>query len=95
MKTCAPIKREDLLHNFSVLVHAMQRIYSLVSPLRFSLRYINLIHHRAIASALGSDVQWSELVAKDFIRVPCGLAGLERIAFGAEYSGPKTSRRRP
>lgn len=86
LETRAHIEREALLSDVDLLMKALVETYSTISPLRLGLRYINSISRTQIAADLGVAVAWSDLVAADFISVPCDLADLESTLFGAELT---------
>lgn len=87
LETRDHIERDALLGDFAVVMDALRSVYSPISPQRLGLRYVNIIDRHAIGAELGRDLEWRDLVADDFIRVPCRLADLEGIAFGSEFSG--------
>ncbi len=87
MESRAHIERDALLEDFGIVLKALRATYDPISPLRLGLRYLNILDRRRIQEDLGIEVSWSDLVAEDFIRVPCGLAELTGMAFGAELTG--------
>jgi uncharacterized protein (TIGR04255 family) len=87
METRAHIERDALLADFGVVMKALRPVGESISPLRLGLRYVNTIDRTRIGADLGRDLEWKDLVAPDFIRVPCELADLEGMAFGSEFTG--------
>ena len=87
LETRAHIERDALLGDFAAVMKALRAVYDPVSPLRLGLRYVNLLDRKRIGADLQTEVAWGDLVAPDFIHVPCGLADLEGISFGSEFSG--------
>ncbi|MEM9861235.1 MAG: TIGR04255 family protein [Myxococcota bacterium] len=87
VETRAHIERGALLEDFGVVMHALRSAYSPINPLRLGLRYVNVLDREQISADLGEELGWHDLVAGDFIRIPCGLANLDGMAFGSELSG--------
>lgn len=87
METRAHIERDALLSNFEMVLSSLRSVFDPVSPLRLGLRYLNVLDRQQIGADLGRDVGWEELVAEDFVRIPCDLAGLEGMAVGSECAG--------
>lgn len=86
LETRAHIERDPLLADFTIVMDSMRSTYESMNARRLGLRYINAIDRMAICGDLGREVGWTELIAEDFTRVPCDLADLEGMAFGAEFS---------
>jgi uncharacterized protein (TIGR04255 family) len=87
LETRAHIERDALLGDFAEIMRTLREVYDPVSPLRLGLRYVNIVDRKRIGSDLESEVAWADLVAHDFIQVPCDLADLDGISFGSEFSG--------
>lgn len=93
MESRAHIERDVLLGDFDIALKSLRSTYESIVALRLGLRYINIIDRQVIEQDLGRTVSWNDLIAEDFTRVPCDLADLEGIAFGAEFSAELDSGR--
>ena len=84
------LNRDGLFADVLMATQALQDTWAPVSPVRLGLRYVNIFDRAKIASELGREVTWSEVVTDKFLALPNGLASLDDIAFVSEVRGPVT-----
>jgi uncharacterized protein (TIGR04255 family) len=74
------------LEEVKLAVDALVEVYQPINPLRLGMRYINIIDRERISEDLGREVDWGELVAEDFLRMPADLNDLRDTQFSSEIS---------
>jgi uncharacterized protein (TIGR04255 family) len=77
-------ERQVLAADMALLVDALRAVYNPIAPVRFGVRYVNVIDLEAIAADLKRELAWSDLLQPAFLAVPAGLATLDGAAFMAE-----------
>ena len=79
-------QRDQLFRDWKLVFAALTDACKSIAPTRLGLRYVNVIDKQRIASDLGRPVEWPDVVATDFLRLPAELADLEGTRFGMELA---------
>lgn len=80
--------RDTLQSDAHLVSSALESVFRNVSPQRLGLRYVNRIDLTRIIKDLGRAVDWADVIRKDFIALPTGLANLTDSRFASELTSP-------
>lgn len=69
--------RHELFQDMNLAVEALKNIYSPIVSSRIGMRYINEIHKDLISNDLGEELQWYNIINKEYLSGPSSLAGIE------------------
>jgi uncharacterized protein (TIGR04255 family) len=70
------LERSGLLDDVTLACRALETVGEPVQTVRVGVRYVNDMDPRTVSAQLGRDVGWSDLVTKEFLHIPNGLADL-------------------
>jgi uncharacterized protein (TIGR04255 family) len=78
-------RRSEFLDGQKLALDALLAEFGPIVATRLGLRYVNRVRLTSIRLDLGEPtLQWDDLVHRDFLRVPCGLADLAGTHYLAE-----------
>ncbi|MCC5858600.1 MAG: TIGR04255 family protein [Ectothiorhodospiraceae bacterium] len=75
----------EFIEDFDLAACALKAVFEPINSTRLGLRYVNVLDRKAIGKDLGEDVDWSDLVVEDFLRLPPGV-DLEQTFFSTEIT---------